>query len=80
MRHRLRIAREEAHLEQEELAERMQVSRSTVGNAELGKGTPHRLTLNAWALATGVPLSWLKTGEEPQPHNPDGGVTAQPPG
>lgn len=73
MRHRLRIAREAAGLEQADLAGLMGVSRNTVGNAESGKTDPRKIVLNAWALATGVPVSWLERGESPQPERPDGG-------
>jgi transcriptional regulator with XRE-family HTH domain len=57
--HRLRIAREFAGLEQEQLAELIGVSRNTISNAENGRRKPRRITLNAWALATGVPVSWF---------------------
>lgn len=65
VRHRLRIAREFAGLEQKELADLIGVSRNTVGNAETGGVKPRRITLNAWALACGVPVSWILTGEGP---------------
>lgn len=71
MQHRLRIAREWAGLEQGELADRIGISRQSVGNAENGRVTPRKITLNAWALATGVPASWLRTGEVPP--TPDDG-------
>ena len=73
LRHRLRIAREEAGLSVQGLAERMGVARNTVGNAEAGKGTPRKVVLNAWALATGVDIHWLETGETPAGNDPDGG-------
>ena len=63
VRHRLRIAREYAGLEQDELANQIGVSRNTVGNAERGHVTPRRIVLNAWALVCGVPVSWIITGE-----------------
>ncbi len=75
VRHRLRIAREYAGLEQEELADRMGVTRSTISNCENpGHGTPRRTTINAWALACGVPATWLTTGETPEPPDPPSGV------
>ena len=55
--HRLRIAREWAQLEQTDLAERIGISRQSVSKAESGKAHPRRITLNAWALATGVPAT-----------------------
>lgn len=73
VRHRLRIAREYAGLEQEDLAERSGISRSTISSAELGKKQPHRMTVNAWALACGVPASWIWTGKNP-PADPNDGV------
>ncbi|QKY80038.1 immunity repressor [Gordonia phage Doggs] len=77
--HRLRIAREWAGLEQSELADRIGISRQSVSKAESGKTEPRRITLNAWALATGVPVSWLRNGETPGTDGPggdgDGGVT-----
>ena len=64
LKHRLRIAREYAGMEQGDLAEAMGVTRSTISNAETGKGHPQRTTINLWALACGVPASWLKTGDQ----------------
>lgn len=73
-RHRLRIAREEAGYDQSDLAQIIGVSRNTVNNAEKGRVEPRRIVLNAWAMACGVPVSWLITGAEPgQPSPPDGG-------
>ena len=65
VRHRLRIAREWAGLDQDQLAERSGVSRAAVSNAENGKGVPRRATINALALALGVPAGWIRTGELP---------------
>lgn len=76
LHHRLRIAREYAQLEQSELADRMGISRTSVSAAESGRKSPRRITLNAWALACGVPASWLLTGQEPVTPPP---VTPEPP-
>ena len=65
VRHRLRIAREWAGLDQEQLAERMEVVRATVSNAETGRSNPSRKTVRDWALACGVPREWILTGEHP---------------
>ncbi|MBU8832459.1 helix-turn-helix transcriptional regulator [Mycolicibacterium goodii] len=79
VRHRLRIAREYAGLEQKELAGIIGVSRTTVSNAEAGSVKPRRITVNAWALACGVPASWILTGSVTGPGG--GGVsTGQPVG
>lgn len=76
--HRLRIAREWAGLEQGELADRIGISRQSVGSAERGRSHPRRITLNAWALACGVPVSWLTTGQTPS--GGDGGDSMRPEG
>jgi transcriptional regulator with XRE-family HTH domain len=61
---RLRKARVEAHLTQGQLADRIGVDKNTIGNYETGATTNlRRIVLNAWAVATGVPYSWLATGE-----------------
>ena len=73
IRHRLRIAREEAGYEQGQLAELIGVGRNTVSNAESGKTKPRKVMVNAWAMATGVPVKWLETGEAPAGTDPDGG-------
>ncbi|QDH48158.1 immunity repressor [Mycobacterium phage Camri] len=61
--YRLLIARLEAGLKQEELAALMGCGRTVVSNAEKGKGPVRKIVLNAWALATGVPISWLEHGD-----------------
>lgn len=68
IRHRLRIAREFAGYERDELADAIEVSRNTIGNAESGRSKPRKIMINAWALACGVPVSWIMTGE----HGGDG--------
>lgn len=65
--HRMRIARQHAGLEQGDLAERIGVSRNTISNAENNRVQPRRLLINAWALACGVPVSWILTGQTPAP-------------
>jgi transcriptional regulator with XRE-family HTH domain len=70
IRHRLRIAREYAGYDTSTLAELVAVSRNTITNAESGRVSPRRIMVNAWALATGVPVSWLLTGQAPPA--PDG--------
>jgi len=62
---RLRIARKYANLEQEELARRIGVSRSTISNAESGKVHVRRITINAWAHECQVPVSWILYGPGP---------------
>lgn len=70
---RLMVAREYVNLTQGDLAERLGVTTATVQRAESGKTQPRKTTFMAWAMATGVNLHWLQTGENPHPVNPDGG-------
>ena len=65
LRHRLRIAREYAGLDQDQLAVRMNAARSTVSNAETGRVTPRRMVVSAWALACGVSRDWLTEPGKP---------------
>lgn len=70
---RLRIARESAGLEQIELAERTQISRSTIQNYENRNWDRERkvVFIKTIALALGVDATWLLTGAAPHPA-PDG--------
>ena len=74
---RLRKARESAGLEQTQLAELIGVSRGTIGNTERGLVKPRLIMLRAWALATGVPVEWIQTGEAPSPGGD--GASVEPP-
>lgn len=56
---RLRKAREQAGLDQRELAERAHIARGTVSAAENGRRMPSPATLSMWAIATGVTREWL---------------------
>lgn len=69
---RLRKAREDTGLSQQDFADELGISRNSVGNYEAGRTSPRRLVLQAWALATGVDLHWLETGEQPHPERPGG--------
>ena len=71
---RLRKAREDAGLEQQELAAMIGVARNTVGNAEKGKTAVRKIVLNQWSLATGVPVQWLETGKAPHSDDPNEGL------
>lgn len=63
---RLHKARTAAGLEQTELAQITGLARQTVSNYERGAVTPRLSGVNLWALATGVPVGWLLTGEDPE--------------
>lgn len=81
--YRLLIARLEAGLKQEELAALMGVGRTVISDAEKGKRPPRKIVLNAWALATGVPINWLEKcdgGWYPPEDGPDGDGEARPEG
>lgn len=56
---RIRKAREHAGLKQEELAQKMETTRQTLGRWENGSHTPTDKNLQALAEATGVPLEWF---------------------
>ncbi|AON97399.1 immunity repressor [Gordonia phage Nyceirae] len=74
---RLAVAREYVGLSQVKLAERLDVTPATVQRAESGKTQPRRTTFMAWAMATGVDLHWLETGEvSGDDPGPDGGATS----
>ena len=68
---RLRVARDFAGMSQGDLAERAELSRTTVSAAEAGLKTPARATITVWAFACGVDVEWLRTGNETAP-SPDG--------
>jgi len=61
---RLRKAREHAGMTQLELAESIGVARNSVSNYENGTTRPRQIVLNQWSLATGVPVSWLQSGDD----------------
>lgn len=63
LRHRLRLAREHAGLDQQQLHDRTGLSRATISAAETGRAVPHPSTVRMWALACGVSHEWLATGE-----------------
>ena len=73
---RLRKSRELTGLNSYDFAEKVGVSQKSINNAESGRTKPRKILLNAWALATGVPLEWLETGTVSRP-NPEGGERAR---
>lgn len=68
---RLRKAREHADLKQTDLAELTGISRASIVNYESGKFIPRRPALAAWAMACGVSLEWLSSGDAA--YGPDSG-------
>ncbi len=69
---RLRKAREGRGMGQQQMADEIGISRRSVSAYEGGGSTPKRPVLLSWALRTGVPLEWLRSGtaEAPQPEGP----------
>jgi transcriptional regulator with XRE-family HTH domain len=74
MAHRLQRAREYAGMRQTALAAALQIDVKTVSRYETG-GVTKRSTVMAWALATGVNLHWLETGEAPSSPGGDDGAS-----
>ncbi|VXC20761.1 helix-turn-helix transcriptional regulator [Aeromicrobium sp. 9AM] len=69
---RLELARRAAGYTQAQLGDAIEMSVGTVKRAENGTGPLKRPLLAAWAMATGVSVQWLETGEAPA-GDPDGG-------
>lgn len=61
---RLVKARHVAGLNQKELADRLDISERTVKRYEAGEAPTKRTVVVAWALACGVSVRWLATGQE----------------
>ena len=49
----------------QDIAVYLDVSRTSVSNWINGRVAPTTQTLRLWALRTGVPFEWLKTGQAP---------------
>lgn len=63
LHHRLARAREFVDMKQDELADAIGVSRRSIVNYETGRTAPRRPVLLSWAMACGVSLEWLLTGQ-----------------
>lgn len=50
-----------------EMGEYLGITRETAGRYINGKADMPLQTMRLWALRTGVPFEWLKTGEAPSP-------------
>lgn len=64
---KLKQARKDAHLTQQEVADYMGVSRSTVANWEISRRKPNFIELNKLANKLRVDVNYLVEGEEIQP-------------
>ena len=81
MRHRLALALEVSGTSVHEMAEVLEVSPNTVGNYTSGRTTPKHATIAMWAMKTGAPIGWIKTGVDAteNPHqSPNGGQSVGP--
>ncbi|MCW2900026.1 MAG: family transcriptional regulator [Streptosporangiaceae bacterium] len=59
------MSMENAGIKRDEMAERMGVTRATITRWTHDIGSPPRVIyLERWADVTGVPLGWLRGGEE----------------
>lgn len=61
---RMRKALRHAGVAVQEIADYLEVDRSTVSTWINGRNQPSRQTLRLWAMRTGVPYAWLKEGSE----------------
>lgn len=62
---RLALAQRRSGMSVQELAERIEVHRNTIGAWINGRARPRSRDLKAFALATGYPVEWLETGMAP---------------
>src|SRR5258708_5465214 len=73
---RMRKAREDAQLNQSDLAGKVEIARSSIVNYETDRRMVSRPVLIAWSLVTGVPYEWLCHGDTlpcgPQGRRSDG--------
>ena len=69
---RLVKARKAAQVKQSEMAERLGLSRAALSSFENGTLVPRLAYLDVWARVCGVPLDWLRHGD-------DAGSTAREP-
>lgn len=74
---RLRKARLMTGQNTKDFAETIGVSQKTVNNAESGAHEVRKIVLRAWAMATGVPVEWLETGEAPFQSPPSASMSTQ---
>lgn len=71
---RLRMARETTGMGLRDFATHIGVSPDTLTSAEKDRRKVRSITINAYALATGVDRDWLETGNGTPGPGPDGGA------
>ena len=74
---RLRKAREWAGVSTDEMAEVIDVSARTIGNYENDRTPVRGPVMSEWALRTGVPVEWIRTGIVIE-HDDGGGLSVTP--
>src|SRR5574343_280717 len=67
---RMRRALRKEHIGVQEMADYLGVARNTVSTWLNDRIQPSEQTLKLWAMRTGVPLDWLKTGHVTGEHRP----------
>lgn len=72
-RHRLARALEFADLKPVEMARHLDLSENTIRNYLSGRTSPNGGVLRSWALRCGVPVGWLRYGDDYDTPSPDGG-------
>lgn len=78
MRHRLQLALEFGNVSVVEMADYLEVSRTTVSNYLHGRTQPRRRDLRSWALRCGVPFDWIVEGSEVLDDSEDESEAASP--
>lgn len=63
MKDRIKSIRKELRLTQQQLADRLKISRGTLAGYEVGKAEPSSATIALFEHEFGVDTNWLKTGE-----------------
>ncbi|WP_425471491.1 helix-turn-helix domain-containing protein [Tessaracoccus massiliensis] len=61
----MRISLRHANLSVQEMADYLGVARTSVGNWLNDRVRISRQTMLLWAMRTGVPITWLETGQAP---------------
>ena len=78
---RFQMSLRQAEMSVQDMADELGASRSTLSRWMNDRGTPPKAAfVKQWALRTGVPYTWLATGEaeNPRPVDPDGGSVLDP--
>jgi transcriptional regulator with XRE-family HTH domain len=73
---RLRKSRLQAGLSQRDIGDFMGLSHGAIGMYEVDQRTPRLGILRLWAMRTGVPLDWLRYGDDQGFSGDPGGASA----